>query len=259
MKVKILLCLLVFPIVSLAQNRRLLVGQVVADSIDVENITVANMSADIVTVTNIRGEFSIYAKEKDTLIFSGLLFNPRNLILRESDLSGELFEVKLDGNINLLDEVVIYRVKLTGDLAADSRRIVTTPSPTFPSSAKLVIDRYKGANAIENIAMPSNESTLQGMDLLEIGSMLAGIFGKSKKKEPMQEYSTELFADIARRKFSDYFFTNTLQINEDDIGLFLAFCDTPEARVLTGPDKAIELTDYMIKMGEKFHAMNTKE
>ncbi len=89
--------------------------------------------------------------------------------------------------------------------------------------------------------------------------MLALIFVKPKKKEPKQEYSTELFADIARRKFSDYFFTNTLKINADDIGLFLAFCDTPEARVLTGPAKAIELTDYMIKMGEKFHAMKTKD
>ena len=260
MKIKLLILLLVFPLVIVAQDnaRQLLVGQVLTDSTDVENITVTNKSTKILAVTNAAGNFAIYAREHDTLVFSGLLIHSRFLVVRETDFSGKMFQIKLDGNVNMLEEVVIYRTKLTGDLAADSRNIKDV-SMAFPSSLVEIDENYKGANAVENIAMNSNESSLQGFNFTKIAAFLAGIFVKPKPKPKRIELSTELFADIAQRRFSYYFFTQTLELKHEEIGLFLSFCDTSEARALTAADKEFELTDYLIKKSAEFRAMNKNE
>jgi len=62
-------------------TRKTLYGQVVNDSIKLENGIVFNVNSKTGTVINQQGFFSILAKVKDTLVFSGLTFKSKKIVL----------------------------------------------------------------------------------------------------------------------------------------------------------------------------------
>ncbi|HEX8268892.1 MAG TPA: hypothetical protein VF581_03285 [Flavobacterium sp.] len=231
--------------------RQILRGQVVADSLDVEKVNVLNNSTNISAGTDAYGKFTIYARAKDTLIFSSVILRPLILILREDDFTPEGLKVRLEGGITMLDEVIVSRMNLTGQLDTDSKSIKTfdlkLPTPAnIPNSLGYV----KG---IHNIATPATESSLTGINFVKIGRFLAGIFVKPNPKQPGLLYEGELFADEIKARFTYHFFTETLRLAPDKMGLFLAFCDTAEAKQLLADENMFELTDYLIKKSEEFH------
>jgi hypothetical protein len=69
--------LLVFSLSTFAQDRprEVLFGRIVADSMEVSQITILNVNTNLFAISNDNGNFSIKAREKDTLVFQGLSFN----------------------------------------------------------------------------------------------------------------------------------------------------------------------------------------
>ncbi|MFI1745434.1 hypothetical protein [Thalassobellus sediminis] len=53
---------------------------------DVENIHVINKTAQVFTITSKDGDFNITAKLNDTLVFSSILYNPKEVIISKSIL-----------------------------------------------------------------------------------------------------------------------------------------------------------------------------
>lgn len=249
---QLLLIILFLPCVTWSQEfpRELLSGQVIADSIGIADITVENTSSKIIAKTNYAGKFTLYVKEKDTLLFYAAAFSPVVFIVNADDLERKIVYVRIKKNAIALDEVVISRVGLSGDLDADSKKIKTI-SMGFDSGALYDRDYGRGTELV-NTTMPTNESSLQGINFIRIGESILGWFVKPKPKKIKEELPVEIFSDVAQQKFSYYFFTKTLGIAHADIGLFLHFCDLPEARKLLHPDKELELTDYLIKKSAEF-------
>lgn len=253
MQRKILFCLLIVPAAGFAQEvRKQLLGRIIADNLPVANVSIENESARTITKSDETGAFSLAAIKNDTLVVYGPNFETQILVLREEDFSAG-FKIKLIGAANELDEVIVYQRKLTGDLEADSKNIKTF-STNLPSAKSLV--EYYQDEGLVNIAMPNTSRSLGGMDLLKIGGLVAGVFGKPKPREPYVEPIKELFADVIRRRFSNYFLTQTLGLNEANVGLFLNFCDTPEGKKLLPIEKQFELTDYLIRMSAEFRELN---
>mgnify|MGYP000085436195 CR=1 FL=1 len=90
----------------------------VTSSISVENIHVINKTAQVFTTTNKIGEFKITAKLNDTIIFSSIQHVPKQVRVNENVVSNQTMIVKLDEQINALDEVLVGKI-LTGDLLSD--------------------------------------------------------------------------------------------------------------------------------------------
>lgn len=259
MKHYLLFGLLLAPFFTYSQTkpRRILAAQIVADSLDVSNVMVLNRNSKIHAISDFEGKFTIFATENDTLQFSSLAFNSRQIVLSESDFESDMIKVKLLGAVNQLDEVVIYRVKLSGDLDADSKKIKVRDI-FIPSSSELVSPDYKRGEKLVNSSMPQVESQLTGLNFIRIGEQIMGWFGKSKPKpKTVKVYSTtEIFIDVVQQRFSYYFFTQTLKLSHDQIGLFLSYCDSPEGKLLLDPEKEFELTDFLIKKSAEFILMN---
>ena len=251
--------LLAMPFFCFSQvvPRTLLSGKVIADSIDVENVRVINTTTNIEAVTDRFGEFTIFVKPKDTLIFAGSAFESKVMVIEPDDLLYERLKIRLGMAVNMLDEVIVYPTKLTGDLESDSRRIKTKdiPMPNMKLVPKYyAVDAQTKLN--NNESMPVLESALQGVNFVAIGKFVGKIFGKTETKtKPIRiKEDNVLFADAVKLKFSYHFFTKTLGINHDEIGLFLNFCDTEEVREesLLSADKEFELTDYLIRKSVDF-------
>ncbi|HUH29547.1 hypothetical protein [Gelidibacter sp.] len=85
---------------------------------DVEGIHIINKTASRFTISNSNGEFFVQAKLNDTLLFSGISYQPKEVVITKFIIAAKEFTVYLEELVNALDEVVVGKV-LTGDLLSD--------------------------------------------------------------------------------------------------------------------------------------------
>ncbi len=204
-------------------ERQVLIGKIISDSTEVENITVFNISTNIGAVTNSDGKFSILARAKDTLYFQGLSFVSQKYILTENDFWIEELEILLQVKVNQLDEVVVTPSTLTGNLKEDTKRIKTyTLAPVDINTVKYYEDaRYSSQNKVNTSPnhFAPNGSTF---DFIAMGrgiGKLLGIKGNKEKKalavfeeRKLKEVQSKPFADHMRERFSHHFFVSSLKI-----------------------------------------------
>jgi hypothetical protein len=250
------LLLVSYTALSQKEPREILRGRIVADSIAVENISVNNLTSNIGAVTDHLGNFAIYARPADTLQFSGLTIRDARLVLKKEHFYPDKLVVKLDVNVTQLDEVIIS--PLTGNLEQDSRnKKVATLSPNLDSGSLVKNDvknnlrEYKYSEEKNMLTDPVNRE----MHGLNFAGLYRLFFKPKKKDKGDQAYKgAENFTDAVRSRFTYHFFTQTLKIPKDEIGLFLNFCDSgPSTRQLLVPGKEFELTDYLVGKSIEYH------
>ncbi len=117
---KNIILLFLFPFISFSQT--LLKGEI-SNSGDVEGIHVFNKTHEQYTVTNANGEFKILVHQNDTIIFSAIQYQLKELIITPKTANQYQYIV-LETHINELDAVYIMPI-LSGDLGIDSKRIKT--------------------------------------------------------------------------------------------------------------------------------------
>lgn len=92
-------------------------GQILAKD-EVEGIHILNNASNTFTISNSKGEFSIPAKLNDTLVFSGVSYELKKVLVTQSIINSKSLTIYLNEEINALDEVVVGKI-LTGDLSSD--------------------------------------------------------------------------------------------------------------------------------------------
>lgn len=92
---------------SSAQDRKLLSGKVTSDFDSLEGIYVINRSSEASVTTTRGGYFTISAKANDTLIFSALQFEAKDVVVKEADFCDNLFFVPLETFNHELEELII--------------------------------------------------------------------------------------------------------------------------------------------------------
>jgi hypothetical protein len=231
-KIKVMLLLLIGQYcIGQTQVRKSLHGQVVNDSIVIENGYVFNLNSKVTTFIGVNGFFDILAMPKDTLLITSLALKPKKMILVDMDFKEKLYIVKMKLFNNQLKEVVIGK-KITPKIAG-SQEIVDMEFIDDAQSSP--INRTMAYDGIEN-----------GFDFIRVGKMMAGLF---KKKDAGKTHfvSDEIFIDKVQRQFGTYFFTNTLKLKEEEINLFLIFCDSDEnAKKILNANNTFQMTDFLI-------------
>ncbi|QYJ68586.1 hypothetical protein [Flavobacterium litorale] len=104
---QLLLYILLFPIITWAQERVLLQGRVMVNENAISNIYVINTTAGEETRSAIGGSFSIAAQPGDRLVFYSPTIITREFILREEAFSESPFVVTVTPQAYELNEVVI--------------------------------------------------------------------------------------------------------------------------------------------------------
>jgi len=124
---KLITCILFFcSIFSFGQMK--LVGKV-TNSVDVEGIHVFNKTYHKYTITNNKGEFTIPVRVNDTIIFSGIQFQLKELVVTPEVINKQPLLLLLDEQVNELDLVYI-KPTLSGDLFKDAQQIKTKKQVT---------------------------------------------------------------------------------------------------------------------------------
>lgn len=230
--------------------RELLYGQIIADSISVEGITITNKTTKRYALSDNDGNFSLLAREKDTLVFTSMNYSSKAVVLNSSDFKMKVLRIKLESQIMQLDEVVIDPNSLTGDLDKDSKNIKVTQIDPKINMKDALATQYEadGVTAVYNKAMDGAGIVLPSLqpDLIKIVKMF-GLFKGKKKDEKIQYTSSKIFPEAVQDKLPESFFLDTLKLKKDQIGLFLAYCENdPRAQGLLYANKEFELVDFLI-------------
>lgn len=233
-------CLFCQIVLGQSNSRKPLHGQVTNDFLAIESGYVMNINANVRTFIGAGGLFDIMAKPKDTLLFSGLAFQSKKIVLTEKDCSQILFLAKLDLVNNQLKEVVVHKDLKVKSLDGGSQKFV---------DMQFEDDRQSTA---KNTVMYSDQTIKYGTDFVRIFKDVKKLL---RKKEDVEEdvISDIAFAEYAKDNFTPEFFSKTLDLKPDEIELFLMYCSNDaESKKYLKPDDKFQLMDFMVNKNKEF-------
>jgi hypothetical protein len=276
MKNKLLYIFLLISFISFSQvkERDLIIGKIKSDSLEVENITVFNVSSNIGAVTDVDGKFSLKMREKDTLVIQGLAYLSTKYIVQITDLDKELLEIYLRTKINELNEVEVSPYTLTGVLEVDTDKIKTYGFAISTEDLKKLKANDIRETKVINTAMPTTlaQTPVNFLAIFGfIGEGIKGLVGSDKKKISVSEkafierrlknVASKPFGEHMKEQFSNHFFVNQLKIVNEDIPMFLAFSETSTSELVEflKPENHLKLIEYLISKAEAFKKQQKEE
>jgi hypothetical protein len=248
MKIKIgvlLLCLFYQFSFGQIEARKTFKGQVRNDLAAVENVIVFDANSKMGAIVNQYGFFTVMAKVNDTLVFSSLTFKSKKIVLSEKDFITPQFVVTLEVFTNELKEVLIAAKKELNPVAGGTQKYVDL--------------MYFGDEKAspKNRAMPSDGSIEYGMDFVRIYKDVLKILRKNNP-EKVDFYKDTSFSELVLEKINYSFFANTLNLKDDEIKLFLVFCENdPKSRALMQPSAEFQLMDFLITKNKEYKKITT--
>ncbi|KQB40524.1 hypothetical protein [Flavobacterium aquidurense] len=243
-KLGILVVCLICQVVLGQNSRKPLHGQAVNNTLAIESGYVMNINANVRTFIGTNGLFDIMARPKDTLLFTGLAFQSKKIILTEKDCAEVLFSVPLNLVSNELKEVLVHKDLKVKSLSGGSQKIVD-----------MQFEDDKQSTA-KNTVMYSDQTVKYGTDFVRIFKDVKKLL--SKNDEVKEEVISDMaFIEYSRANFQPDFFTKTLGLKDDEIELFLMYCSNdPESKRHLDPDQKFELMDFLITKNKEFKKVN---
>lgn len=224
-----------------SQTEKLITGKVLHEKFPVGKVEVANFNSKKTTVTNAAGEFSIWVKSGDALLFISKNHDIKKVILDQSDINKNNLLISLILKPEQLEEVVITKIpsiKWEKDTKWEQQKL-----------DQLALE--KAAKAVKNPGV--YQGTIEnGMDLMRIGGMIMNLFKKEKEKIKEAPQKIE-FITLAKSSCDQKFYIETLKLKPDEIPLFLQFCDAdPKSKTLMENHNILSMMDFLSNKNIEF-------
>lgn len=239
---RLLLFLLFFPLVVLAQFDTIIKGKVVSTSSSLEGIHILNLNKSIGVATDDRGYFAIRVAVGDTLQFSAIHLVATKHIVDKEDFGDNLLFVEMKSKLNELEEVTIVQYK---NINAVALGIVPKNQKTYtPAERKL---RTASSVTVGNVI---------GLDPL-----LNWISGRTRMlKKEVEVERKEMLIDKTADYYQKEYFVNTLKIPEDYVEGFLYYVVENGRFVSAMKDKNKEMASFVLsELAEEYKKMNQLE
>ena len=102
------------------ENQKIIVGSVYNDnSYSIEGIHVLNITSNEATITEFDGKFKILVNINDEIVFSGIQFKRKKIIINQDIFDSVSLTIYLEEFVNELDEVIVNSSGLSGNLLND--------------------------------------------------------------------------------------------------------------------------------------------
>lgn len=197
-------------------------GRIIASS-DLLGIHIINKTESKFAVTNDLGEFVIPAKQNDTLLVSGIQYEPKEILITDIIMQTRAVIVNLSDNVNVLDEVVVGKV-LTGYLLTDVNNSDAKRELNFYDFG---IPGYTGPRKTQSERRLYEAQT--GGGGIPLNPILNWITGRTKKlKTQIKREELELAIQEAKAKFSTLIFKDLTfsEVMQDE---YFYYCGDDEA------------------------------
>tara|TARA_B100000927_G_scaffold61818_1_gene48440 strand:- start:234 stop:959 length:726 start_codon:yes stop_codon:yes gene_type:complete len=238
-KIILLLALTQF---SFSQERELIQGKVIYRNINVPAANVINNTSQTSTITNDQGEFEIFAKEGDEIIFSSVQYIIRTVRVNDEILKNKRLIVQINQRVRELDEVVI-----TPD---DTDKFLDLKEEQFKGFDYLADKSTK----IENI-LTDNRQVVNGLNFVNIFKLLSSLVDSKSEEEKLSILPSEALPLILEENF----FTDILKLEFFEVNDFLLQLDLdPEIKQLIIKKNQFLLIDYLLNKSDTYKELRVE-
>tara|TARA_B100001057_G_scaffold164864_1_gene165407 strand:- start:546 stop:1271 length:726 start_codon:yes stop_codon:yes gene_type:complete len=238
-KIILLLALAQF---SFSQERELIQGKVIYRNINVPAANVINNTSQTSTITNDQGEFEIFAKEGDEIIFSSVQYIIRRVRVNDEILKNKRLIVQINQRVRELDEVVI-----TPD---DTDKFLDLKEEQFKGFDYLADKSTK----IENI-ITDNRQVVNGLNFVNIFKLLSSLVDSKSEEEKLSILPSEALPLILEENF----FTDILKLEFFEVNDFLLQLDLdPEIKQLIIRKNQFLLIDYLLNKSDTYKELRVE-
>jgi hypothetical protein len=232
---KILFFILIIQF-SYSQNRELIQGKVIYRNIDVPAANVINNTAQSSTITNNQGEFEIYAKEGDEIIFSSVQYIIRTVRVNKEILKNKRIIVQINQRVRELDEVVI-----TPD---DTQKFLDLKEEQF-KGFDYIADK---STKIQNV-LTDNRQVVNGLNFVNIFKLLSSIVDAKSDEERLNIIPSEVLPYVLEENF----FSGVLELESFEINDFLSKLDSDtEMKNLILEKNQFLIIDYLLNKSDTY-------
>jgi hypothetical protein len=209
--------ILLFGVIKASAQTVEITGKITATG-EVDGIHIINKTASRFSISNSNGHFIIPAKLNDTILFSGISYQPKEIVVTKLIISSKQMLVYLEELVTALDEVVVGKV-LTGDLTFDLNNAELKRDLDFYD---LGIPGYTGKLKTQT-ERRLYEAT-SGGGLIPVGLIINAITGRTKRlKEFVKLEKLDNCLDKITSDLSELFFS-THDLEEEHRVEFFYFC-----------------------------------
>jgi hypothetical protein len=202
-------------------------GKIIANNNDLEGVYIVNLKTEKSTSSERGGYFSLNASVGDTLLFSAIQFKGLKVKLKVEDFQKELFFVKLESLVRILDVVKINEFKNINEY---SLGIVSSK-----------IKHYTPAE--RKLATASDLDATIGLGgSMSLDPFLNWMSGRTAMlKKELEIEKKETLMDKINNWFEDNYFTQTLKIPADYVKGFKFYIvqDTKFAESMKAKNKTM--------------------
>ena len=238
----ILIALFLAPL-AMAQSdyRTWLRGQILYQNTNVVAANVVNATTQKATISDANGAFAIEVMMHDELVFTSLQYQIRVVKITKEILQRGRLVIDVNEKVTELDEVVVT--------PEQRQKFLDLRSEEFK---QFDYERDRSTQ-VENTLLRQGQ-LYNGVNFVNVFKALYGLVGNAKKDEKIYTLQP---SEVIRQLYEDSFFTEQLQIEQDQIGLFLVFCDGEiKTKDLLEEKSDFEIMDFLVKTGKKFNKKN---
>jgi len=239
MRIKILFLFLSLQF-AYNQDRELIQGKVIYRNINVVAANVINNTSQNTTITDDLGEFQIYAREGDEIIFSSVQYIIRTVRITDEIIKNKRLTVQINERIRELDEVVI------------------TPDNT-EKFLDLKEEEFKGFDYIADKStrvqnnLTETRQLKNGVDFVNIFKLLKTIIDSKSEEEKESLLASEVIPYL----FEDDFFTESLLLASSQIVDFLIYIDSrPNSVDILLEKNEFLLIDFLLNESIRYKEIN---
>ena len=219
-----------------SQDRQLIQGKVIYRNIDVPAANVINNTDQNSTITNDQGEFEIYAKEGDEIIFSAVQYIIRTVRVNKQILLNKRLVVQINERIRELDEVVI-----TPD---DTQKFLDLKEEQF-KGFDYIADK---STKVQNI-LTDNRQVVNGLNFVNIFKLLTTLVDSKSDYEKLNIVPSEVLPYILEENF----FSDVLELEPFEVNDFLFNLDSDEMmKSLILEKNQFLVIDYLLNKADSY-------
>ncbi|GAA0756288.1 hypothetical protein [Psychroflexus lacisalsi] len=251
----IIILFLIQNITAQIDNRVYIAGEVIVPlDGEISQIEIINQNSKEGTVTNEYGQFGISVREGDRLRFEAIQYQNFIVIIDENIIKRKKMTIRINDQINTLDEVIVRPYDLEGNIEVDAKK-VKTEFYLAPESEK-VLNEYEGVQPyVRSQTITENYTTEQRF--IKNGLNIANIFREIlSSKEIVEEHKLPRDVDVMVRKiYKDSFFKEQLDIKKENINQFIFFVeDHGLTKQMLDKGNELDLISFLIEKSKEFKA-----
>lgn len=256
-QVPLLFFLLFCFLVNGQENRSVISGKVLNDTIPLENVHIINKNSQKGTITNRLGQFKVSVAVNDTLIISDIQFEKRIIRVNQDHILDKFILINLLELTNELDEVIVKQYE---DMSEELG---------LPNAGKKPLNKLE-----RNLNHYSQKSTavvvLQALlfkpgGIDDIYNIVSGNRKRDRKLKALIDQDALdarnlSFSKKLREQLKDDFFINSVRIEKEHITAYINYCIPMGIVNLYDKGRMIEVIDILLKNKDAYYeSLNTIE